>query len=409
MILSVAQIDTELAARGREVDAITATLLELDKHPGLTLVRGYPPTGVTATRWEPVRQMLDLMWEDFGRLQSILEQARAVRARRNKLTDTDRTELTRLLRERPYEVSRIPIPLGQRSLTGPNEQVLFVGIAETLDRMRTTFPTIADFLDAVDAINSRVLSGLTPIQAQLDQCGADITAGRGADITVGRAGSTAELRAIADGVADLLSRSATDPLALTPADIDTRIAALADRLRRQAEALAELWALVADWPAAIADTRSRIDELRAIQDRAAGVRGEAQRKIRTAPLPVHPDRSPALYAESAALATGPATTGTDAAMALLELRRRIAVAIDAARADLQLAQGLLDRQAELRGRLAAYQAKAARLGVSEDQEVLSANRIAAGLLSGRPCDLAAVTRAIVDYRQVITEKSGRRG
>ena len=70
----------------------------------------------------------------------------------------------------------------------------------------------------------------------------------------------------------------------------------------------------------------------------------------------------------------------------------------------QLAQGLLDRRTELKGRLKAYEAKAARLGLAEDPDLLSSRRIATGLLSRRPCDLRAVTRAIVDYQQMLAEK-----
>jgi uncharacterized coiled-coil protein SlyX len=389
--LTVAEIDAELASRGREIDAVTATLLELDQHPGLTLLRGFAPTGTTAVRWGPVRQHLDLMWEDFGRVQSILEQARAIRAGRHKLTDADRTELTRLLRERPHEVSRTPIPLAQRTLTGPGERVLFVGIADTLDRMRRTFPEIAEFLDSVDTINSRVLAGLAPVQARLDRLG----------------GATAELTEIGTAVAELLACSATDPLSLRPEEADARIAALAERVRRQDEALTELRTLAADWPAAIAETRARLDALRAAAGHAALVRAEAEEKILTAALPRRPDPVVGPAADLNVLAAGAATAAT--AASLLELRRRVEAAAGAVAADEQLAQGLLDRRAELRGRLGAYQAKAARLGVGEDRDVLSAHRLADGLLARRPCDLAAVTRAVADFQQIVAEKSGRRG
>ncbi|MBB5913027.1 hypothetical protein BJY24_001894 [Nocardia transvalensis] len=395
-VLSVAEIDSELSTRGREVDAITSTLLELDKHPGLTLLRGYPPAGRTAERWEAVRRLLDLMWEDYGRLQSILEQARTIRGRRQRPGDADRAEITRLLRDRPHEVSRTPIPLAERSLTGHSERVLFVGIADTVDRMRTTFPEILEFLDAVDAVNTRVLAGLSPIQARLDHLG----------------GVTAELRSLAAEVRALLSRSATDPLALE-SDIASVLDALAERLRRESEALTEVLALSADWPVAVARTRERIEELREARDRAADARIEAEAKIVTAPLPVRPDDLAALRAELAGLSANPpvaesTSAPTPAALALLELRRRLDTAAADAAADERLARGLLERRAELRGRLSAYQAKAARLGVSEHPDVLSSGRIATGLLSRRPCDLAAVTRAVADFQQVVAETSGRR-
>ncbi|WP_328402036.1 hypothetical protein [Nocardia sp. NBC_00403] len=386
--LTVAEIDHELAARAAELDAITATLLELDKHPGHMLLRRFPPTGRTEQRWQPVRDALAMMWEDFGRLRSMLDSARTVRGSRARLDDSERAEVTRLLRGRPYEASRTPIPMAQRSLTGPSEQVLFVGLADTVDRMRATFPGIAEFFDAVDAVNTRTMSGLAPLQEELDKAG-------GAAI--------AELGVIEHGIADLLSRSATDPLALTTPEIDARIAELSDMLRNHATVLAELAAMAANWPTAVAQTRSRWDTLRATRERAAHARAEVERTILAGSLPVPADNTATLGAQLDALSAHPGAAAT-----LLALRRRIAEAIADAGTAEQLAQGLLDRRAELRGRLAAYQAKAARLGIGEDRDLLSASQIAAGLLSRKPCDLAAVTRAVADYQQLIGEKSGRR-
>jgi hypothetical protein len=285
--------------------------------------------------------------------------------------------------------------MGRRTLTGPSESVLAVGIADTLDRLRTAYPVIAEFLDAVDAVNTKVLTGLSPIQAQLDQWG----------------GATVELRVLADDVAELLACSATDPLALTSAGIDTQLTSLAARLRREAESLTELRALTADWSAAIAYTRDLLEAVRAVRARAERARAEAEHEIITAPLPFHPDDVPVLHAALAS-ASGAPPLSADAtvvmAMALVDLRGRIEAAAAVARADLDLAQGLLDRRAELRGRLAAYRAKAVRLGVAVHPDVSAVEAAATELLSHRPCDLAAVTRAIADYQQVIAERSGRR-
>ncbi|MFI9503959.1 hypothetical protein [Nocardia sp. NPDC052566] len=387
-VLTLIEIDRELAARAVEIDRVTATLLELDKHPGLTLMRRFPPQGSTEVRWLPVRDALALMWEDFGRMRSILDSAHALRGTRSRLDDAERTELTRLLRGRPYEASRTPIPMAQRSLTGPSEMVLFVGLADTLDRMRDTFPKIAEFLDAVDAVNTRVTSGLAPLQDKVDRAGGGITP---------------ELRVIGAGIADLLSRSATDPLALSATEIDARIAALTEQLRRESALLAELGAMAANWPAAIAEARTAVDVLRATWQRAAQAKAEAERTIHSGPLPSHADESGELLQQVETVAATPGS-----AAELRTLRRRVAEATAVAAADEQLAQGLLDRRTELRGRLRAYRAKAARLGIVEDREVAAAEQIASGLLSRVPCDLAAVTRAVADYQQLIGEKSGRR-
>ncbi|MGV9614742.1 hypothetical protein [Nocardia xishanensis] len=385
--LSLAEIDRELDSRITQFDAITATLLELDRHPGLTLLRRFPPAGLTERRWTPIRAELDLMWEDLARLQTILDAARTARGGRSRLDADARAELTRLLRGRPHEASRAPIPLAQRSLTGPSERVLFVGLADTVDRMRATFPRIAAFLDEVGAVNDMVMAGLAPLQARLDRAG-----------TV-----TPELRDIGEAIGELLGRSATDPLALTPSEIDARVAEIGTRLDRAADLLAELTSITGNWDAAVAATRDRLTVLAETETRAERARAEAERKIRTGPLPVPDAAHRMLGAELTALESTPGS-----AAALHELRRRIAAASATAASAAELAQGLLDRRAELRGRLAAYRAKATRLGIGADDEVTAQEKSATELLSHRPCDLAAATRAIADYQRLIAEKSGRR-
>ncbi|WP_069161054.1 hypothetical protein [Nocardia altamirensis] len=385
--LTVAEIDRELARRGTEFDSITAIMLELDKHPGLTLVRHYPPSGVTEARWDPVRDALALMWEDLARMRAILESARTVRGTRARLDDAERARLTEILRGRPHEVSRTPIPLAQRSLTGPSEHVLFVGLADTLDRMRATFPVIAEFLDAVDQVNTRVMAGLAPLQQRLDRAGA----------------LTPELRGVGDGIAALLSRSATDPLALTVAEIDARLGELGQALDREGAVLAELAAMKANWAAAVAEVRARLGVLLATRERAATAKASVEATLVSGPLPVPAEDGERLRAQLALVAADPG-----AGAALIDLRRRIDTANTAALEAEQLATGLLERRGELRGRLGAYQAKAARLGVGEDSDLLAAYQRASELLARTPCDLAAVTRAVADYQRLIAEKSGKR-
>ncbi|MRH91517.1 hypothetical protein GFY24_29445 [Nocardia sp. SYP-A9097] len=385
-ILSVAEIDRDIAEREREIDAIAATLYELDKHPGLILLRRFPPTGVTETRWAPARAAMDLLWEDFGRLRTILEQAHAVRMRR-RLEALDREELTVILRGQPMEVARTAIPLAQRSLMGPGEVIVRVGFTELVARMHEGFPCIVEVLDAVDAVNGRVMSEIAPLRTELDRIGTGLP----------------ELRALSDDLDELSARAAGDPLALPVAEIDRRIAELGRRMREAATLRAELAAMIADWDGAISRIRTQVETLRKIYERTHLARIAVERTILTSQLPEHADDSAVFGSELTTLDATPPDPS-----ALWDLRRRVTAALAAAGEAEQLVQGLLDRRAELRGRLSAYRAKAARLGVSEDREVLASSRIAAGLLTRKPCDLAAVTRAITDYRQLIAQKTGRR-
>lgn len=374
-VLTTDEIDRELKSRTKEVEAMSATLLELESHAGLKHVRLYPPTGVTAQRWQVSEESLAQLWEDLGRMTSILEDARAVRARRSKPDDDDCRELTKLLRERPLEVSRHPIPLAQRKIGGLGETVEYVGLADTAERMHAAYPPVVEFLDAVDRINSLIADKLGPIQERLDAAGA----------------------AGPQEIAQLLQTSATDPLSLTTTEVEKQIAAIEDSVQEQSAELAELAAIQSNWPDALAATAQRLDELRELSSRATQTRMHAVQVVLAGPFPRRDDAEPGLRDQLQSI------TAPDPA-ALLSLRHRITAALRAAREEEELAQGLLDRRSELKGRLTAYQAKAARLGLGEDRDLLACNRIALGLLSRKPCDLRAVTRAISDYQQMLVDK-----
>jgi hypothetical protein len=373
--LTTDEIDRELDSRTKEVAAMSATLLELENHPGLGHVRLYPPTGVTAQRWAVIEKSLAQLWEDLGRMTSIVDSARMVRERRSEPNNDDRAELTKLLHGRPLEVSRQSIPLAQRQIGGVGEEIEYVGLAETAERMRGAYPAVVEFLDAVDRINSLVAEKLAPMQKRLDAAG---TAGP-------------------QEIAELLQISATDPLSLTTREVEERTTAIADGVERQSAQLAELAAMQSNWPEALATTARSLDELREASARATEIRAHAVAKVLAGSFPGRGDAEPDLRAALRSI------TAPDPE-ALRSLRHRIGAALQAAREEEELAQGLLDRRSELKGRLTAYEAKAARLGLGEDRDLLACSRIATGLLSRRPCDLRAVTRAVSDYQQLIVDK-----
>ncbi|MEV6360463.1 hypothetical protein [Nocardia asteroides] len=383
-LLGPAEIDRELAARTAELATVTTTLLELDRHPGLVLVRRYPPTGETARRWAPVEKALGELWEDLGRVRAIVAEADTVRGAR-KLDDRARARLTDLLRGRPHEIARIPIPLAQRGLTGPAETVVTVGIADSLDRMRAAFAVVAPFADAVAAVDSQVIGAVAPLQQRVE-------AARGA------------LDAAAEPLATLLRRAGTDPLGFAPGEITATLTALNALVTAESARHADHLAVAADLPAAVAALRRQLTELAELQRQADDTAAQAARKVAAGALPGGGEPAERLTAELDTLGAQPTRPTVEH---LLALRARADTAAGTAAQRRELAGGLLDRRAELRGRLTAYRAKASRLGVSEDRDVLAADRIAAGLLGRTPCDLAAVTRAVADYRSIIGEKAGR--
>ena len=352
-VLDTEAIDHEIAMLRDEVAAMSATLMDLDDHPGLQHLRRYPPAGVTAAGWVSIERSLAQLWEDLGQATATLTSAEAVRARRSKPSAGDRTEL----------------------------MLLLCGLPELVDRLRGIHPTVVAFLDAVDEIDSLIADGLAPWRTRLDSAGP---------------AGPAEI--------DLLAVSATDPLSLTGPVIAQRIAVIADGVTRRTVELAELIALKADWPRAISGTAERLDALGAATRRAAGVRDDAERTVVAGRLPSPVDVEPRLRAALDALSRP--SDGAPDAHALMRLRHQIAAAATTVADAERLAQGLLDRRSELRGRLTVYQAKAARLGLGEERDLLACGRIASGLLSWRPCDLRAVTRAVNDFQQMVVEKRG---
>ena len=235
---------------------------------------------------------------------------------------------------------------------------------DDFEQANAAYPAITELFDSVDTVNTAVAKQLAPLLTQIDAAGAPVPK----DVT------------------ELLAVSASDPLSLTTVDIDRRIACIS-----------ELVAFMVNWPDAVADTAKHLSALRkAIRD-ASRTRESATKKVLTGPLPVADDTEPTLRAELDSMtAPNPA--------ALRDLQRRIESALQRARQNKALAQGLLDRRTELKGRLKAYEAKAARLGLAEDTDLLSSRGTAAGLLTRQPCDLREVTQAIVEYQKLVTAK-----
>jgi hypothetical protein len=73
-----------------------------------------------------------------------------------------------------------------------------------------------------------------------------------------------------------------------------------------------------------------------------------------------------------------------------------------------LADGLIARRDELRGRLEAYRAKASARGRAEDERLADLFTHAHQLLYTAPCDLRAATRAVHAYQSGLAEPAGHR-
>ena len=276
--LTLDQVDREICRFTTELAALSTALVELDTHAGIEHVRRYPPTGITAERWAAVEAALTQMWDGLRWMTSILDAVQALRARSTTPSETGLGELARLLRERPLAVSPEGTSLDWPSMAGPGAER--VGLTDTADRIRAAYPAVADFLAGVEDIGNRVAKGLAPHIKCLDELGETVPV----------------------SITDLLAISATDPLGLTPRDIEVRLGAIARAVELIAMERAEVVALQSNWPAAVAVTADQLDALCDALQQAAHARAHAGRAVATTPLPVPTDPGPDLRDRLRALA-----------------------------------------------------------------------------------------------------------
>ena len=396
-MISRQEADTALTGLGAAHDQIAAAMFALDQHPGLRLLRGGTLTGRTAERWPALSPEVDLVWAHFAALGDILEQARAVRGRR-RLDDPEWTELTRLLREPVVALGSDGLPVDGAAAAVASR----LTIADLVQQLNKRVADLLAQLSEVDTSWTAVATAIAAVSKRIDEVVALAA-------EVGAAASVESLRA---GLAEAERLDLGDPLDAAPAGrlrdaTRSRLEALgaaADRTRRD---LTELIRLREGWPQRRVALLSLLDELAAAEQGVAAAQQRATEKIEQPGLGEVPAaagvlraRVPALdqlavdaqwgqlYADLSTVESS-ATRGRDRAIELTAV-----------------ADGLLARRDELRGRLEAYRAKAAARGLAEHEGLSACFTRAHDLLYVAPCDLRAATRAVHEYQQILASVEG---
>jgi hypothetical protein len=196
-----------------------------------------------------------------------------------------------------------------------------------------------------------------------------------------------------------------DPLrSLDSTELEARLGRLDTEIDAVRQRLTDLERLRVAYPRRIEILRTAVQELAAAEGETARSYVTALEKIADPGLPPAP-------AEASGLGDRLSTMDRwhregrweRLADELTGLDRAITAARERARQLREAADGLLARRAELRGRLSAYQAKAARFGLVEDVGLSERHGQAHDLLYTSPCDLPAATRAVFAYQQALTD------
>ncbi|MEO3807763.1 hypothetical protein ABGB17_02030 [Sphaerisporangium sp. B11E5] len=381
--MSLEGIDHALRRRTEERDRVGGDLLDLDAHSTHRLLSGMTPTGETGRRWEAALGASVTLWWLFDAYRRVLDQALELRAAGRP----DLAALTALLTGPSVELKPGDVPVEKRSLLRAAGE--WVTLDAALARMDQAYREVAATVAAVD----EAWGALLPV---LDE--ADAARRAAADVAEGLGAADPELVRLGKALDGLRAAVSADPLGATGrrAELDAAAAAVAARRA----ALERAAGIRDDYEARARRLGERVDRVAEAEREARRMRDTVLVKIAAPALPALPDQARALRDRLAALAT---VRGRwlELADRLADLERAVEDALTRAGTIGDSIAGLIARRDELRGRLTAYQAKAARLGHAEDLALAGLYGRARDLLWTAPCDLRGATVAVAEYQRAV--------
>lgn len=382
-----------LAGLGAGYDRIAAAMFAIDGHSGLVLLRDTGLTGATRARADALRPEVDLLWAHFALLGQLLEQARAISGQRRP-GDREWPELELLLGGPAVALDASGMPVD-----GAGAVAVRLRLGELAEQLERRCAGFAGHLSEVDA-SWRVVAG------RLAQASEAVDGVVALATEMGQPGAAEPAK---QALAEIARLDGADPLTAAPAG---RLSpAAGDRFGRLDTELGTARALLTDLRRLRDDYRGRADALRGLVETVAQAEQavavayrRAAEKIAEPGLAPLPDSAPVLRNRLADLdRLYRAAQWSRLAADLSTVEASAHRAAERAAELRGLADGLVDRRDELRGRLSAYREKAARHGLAEDESLTERHERARALLYTAPCDLRAATRAVYEYQRALSE------
>ncbi|MBD0736908.1 hypothetical protein [Streptomyces sp. CBMA29] len=406
------EVDRALERLATEHEAIESSLLALQDHSGRRLLEGAELTGVTKERWAETDAAITLLWAHFEAYTEALDSARDLRAKRRWPTQTELARLTELLRGEGVTVTGAATPDAARSLTGPAKLTEQFSLEQLLARMNGWYDQAMETVAAADSVWSA-------LPARIDLLAAETRRVQSLADSVGvRPGTHPagdELAGLIDDLGVLRARTVSDPLAFwraapSPGRPDTERYEQAGRqleqIRREVEAVLHVRDDAEHRLLRLRDVLSRAD--RTLTE-ARSARVEVLSKILASDVPAVSGPAAALHEQLASAEGFWRGSQWHRLSPLLDgLEERADEELLRARDSLTAVTAPLAVRAELRGRLDAYRAKVARLGMAEDPLLIERYDQARRLLWSAPCDLAAAERTVQRYQQAVAEGTAPR-
>jgi hypothetical protein len=377
------QLDQLLGHLTEAEGAMSANLVELDGHPTTKLLQSAGLTGTTAERALPAVKALEDLWTQYTALHQILQQARGVRGNGHRLDAAETARFEQLLCGQSIVLTGAQVPLAQRGLLGQTETTWQVSPGQLVQAMTITFDQARDVIFTVDRLWRDLVPRLDQLRRQLTEL-----KGQAAPLGVAEQVGLPQLEA---QVNRLGARVISDPMAAG----DELTASVDPSLATCRSTLADLTARHASLQPDLARARTQLDEIVRLRDEGAGALVEARRKIArpqglleaigtAALLDGRQGLAPWLHRLVDIVGQGNWQAGRRGLDQWLDNARRTR---DAALTVRDANRAPVRQRDELRGRLAAYRAKAAALGLGEQAELEELYAAAHEALYTAPTDL----------------------
>lgn len=391
-IFTAAEGNAAVERLATEQQAIVESLIKLEDHLGRRLLDNTVLAGVTRQRRADVLDGFARLWALHETYVSAVGRVREIMGRRSRPTRADLREVEELVTG-----ATVALPNPDGLLPGP--QVTLDGLVAEIHAVYGRVHGVVTAVDQVWAELSPRFDRCDTLLREAQTLAADL--GLSADQDQAAAGLTR----LADRLGTVRRIALTDPLrlwvddAVDGAEVDQLIS-------RCVAAHADLYAL--------GELRQhaphRLDQVDTTLTEARRLAQEISAEHRRVGAKIHIVPGPERVAQPAD-PLGPRLTAAielcrrgrwqRLATDLPALEREAAAALARAQDDLVQAGQPLRERGELRGRLSAYRAKAARLGRIEDLALEQCYLRAHDLLWRAPCDLAIAAAAVAEYQDAV--------
>ncbi|MFE7129559.1 hypothetical protein ACFVIM_01730 [Streptomyces sp. NPDC057638] len=411
------EVDRALARLGAEHEAIESSLLALQDHAGRRLLEGAELTGVTRDRWASTEQAISLLWAYFDAYTGALREIRELRSRRRWSSREDLVELTDRLRGPSVTVAN-GAPQLMSPATGPARLSERFTLEALVERMNGLYAASLDMVVTADAVWSALPARIDLLSAELQRTR---QLAHSVGVRPGEHPAGDELASITAELLTLRAQVVSDPLAFwRPAPGSSAPGGGrpdTDRYDRAARALEDIRREIEAVLRVRQDSEERLVKLRDLLSRAdrtlteaRSARGEVLAKIAATEVPAVSGPPLALQERLATAAEYRRHSQWHRLSPLLEaLEREAEEELLRARESLTAVTAPLAVRAELRGRLDAYKAKVARLGLAGDPLLSERYDLARRMLWSAPCDLRVAEQAVLRYQHAAAEALAHQG